>query len=239
MYRFQFLNETYEFHTPHLGALAAIGLGLTFGLAMKPWASDFDSSGPQLVMGPRMPADEGDSGPQYATYGSGPTPWWVTGTFWRRERESQPIFAEDVWRERGWDQPSYDYEQHYADARYEPAVSTYRAPLYGEPEAYPYSAAEKREVFVADDQSWREVDDPAHGADPGAKFGKPAAQDPGFDRGREFDDSYGPEHADVYDAAEAPAGRESFAQGGLDPRNSGAPMTIREHVERSLGGGAG
>lgn len=242
MYRFQFLNETYELDRPHVGALAAIALGLTFGLAFKPWASDFDGTkGPQLVMGPRMDAASADDNrPQYASYRPGPTPWWVTGTYWRQERQPQPVFRDDVWRERGWDRPAYEPEPLYADARFEPyPVATHRAPLYPEPKANPDGAAKKREVFVADDQGRREIDDPAHWANPGAQFGEPPAKRPNLDRPVEFNDPYRAPNPDVYDAVEAPAGRETFAQGGFDPRNGDAPVTLREHIQRSLGGGAG
>lgn len=266
MYRIRFRDEDYELHTPHLGALAALALGLTFGLALKPWASDFESSGgPQQVYSDRtkVAPDYGTVEPQYASYGSGrngPVPEWVTGTYWRKAaetwfagngglfREDQPAYREARYEPEPAPPPAYEVmpaeayfgspEPHFASIEGD-AGRLPSEDSYRQAQAQAYRAAQERQVGVTRIQGWREVDDLPQGANKGAVVGKPPAQLPSFDRRAEFDDADRAQDADVGYAGDVSARVQSFEEPAADPRDFGGGISIGEHIQRTVGGAAG
>lgn len=132
-----------------------------------------------------------EHGPAYSpdnTYGSGPAPDWVIG-------------FSHIFKPEYYHQPDAStYEPYQGVAFNEPAPLL--APQLVAPQtlaAQPVadSAAQPRQVIIADDEGRRQIDDLAHRTDPAPVFRKPLAERPALDRPVEFDDADRAEDTDV------------------------------------------
>jgi hypothetical protein len=162
-------------------ATAAIG-GMLMGAAIRPRGSDLHDSpvGPQIIASGVSEADM-ESVSYVANSRRGPIPEYVIGTDWTRPK-SYEVYVPAI------------YEVSEAERYIEPAVSVEKAaqPTHTQ---ISYSAAapsaaelgrdavetlddgggQSVEVVRADDQGRGQVDDLAHGSNPGAEVSEPAA----------------------------------------------------------------
>jgi len=130
-----------------------------------------------------------ESGPSYSpdnTYGRGPVPDWVVGF--------SHIFKPEYFAQA----ETSDYQPYQGVAWTETSPVL---PLQSQPD----SVAQAAEVFVADDEGGREIDNPAHRPDPAPQFREPQAERAPLDRTVEFDHADRSENTDIDDARQVTA----------------------------------
>lgn len=98
---------------------------------------------------------------------------------------------------------------------------------------------ESREIAIVNRQGRREIDHLAHRPDPGPALGEGGGERADIDRFAELDDAYGPHDPDVDDPRQAPARFQPVAQTRFDALDRSGGVTLSEHIQRTIGGGAG
>lgn len=190
------------------GALAALLIGLTTGMAIKPQAGDTDENGkgPQLVYSTAH-GDDNDRGEGWWSVRNGPVGDWVYGTDWLHPKDPPAVY------ETAWAEPApveLAPTPTVAPAAYVPPTPTvYTVPsIHGDVRAVsvwrgettPQDGGQRLEVSVRDDQGRGQIDDAAHRTDPRAQIDKAGAERAPLHRSVELDNPDRAQHANVDDA---------------------------------------
>lgn len=245
------------------GAIASITLGLCVGLGLKPWGGYAMAGGSYQKYSDRSLVEPNygpETQPIAYSWGS-QVPEYVTGTGRLRDRAAQ--------RELAAYQAELDRREAVYQARleerYRPQpVSTYRpgsrrtytrpdtkphypsmsgdilaVPPRSEPQTSPGRGAQRLKVGVADDQGGGQVDNIIERPDPGPFVREARAEPRNVDRSVEFDNANGAQRADVRYTSQPPARVQPIAQTSVDAGHIARPIPLSEHIERTIGGGAG